>query len=241
MTRTRRRPAHLERRGQNWHWRRRVPLGARKKIFGKSFLSFSLRTDLLRDAEILARRLTALSDAIFAHATETTMVIAPDIAETLLTALVRFEIEAFERARALADLRSPDAAEADLRREEALQATLRRALFLGDRDIARAPLAHVAERLGIVLDDADRDWKALAYEATKVLLDVSEERHRRSRGLYTEPTPVFRRALGRLPDQVPSGHSSAAPARDSGLFDIRRAHDRRVTADSSSATARSRR
>jgi hypothetical protein len=136
------------------------------------------------------------------------MALAPHIAETLLISLARFEIEAFERARALADPRSPDVAEIDLRREEALQATLRQALFLGDREVARAPLAHVAERLGIALDEADRDWKALAYEATKVLLDVSEERHRRSRGLYDGPTPVFRRAIGaagatQVPHQQP--------------------------------------
>jgi integrase len=187
-----------------------VPLRARKNtpVRRSFFFSFSLRTQLLRDAEILAHRLTALSDAVFANATETTMALAPHIAETLLISLARFEIEAFERARALADTRSPDVAEIDLRREEALQATLRQALFLGDREVARAPLAHVAERLGIALDEADRDWKALAYEATKVLLDVSEERHRRSRGLYDWPTPVFRRAIGaagatQVPHQQP--------------------------------------
>ena len=52
------------------------------------------------------------------------MAIAPEIQERLLESLARFEIEAFERARAYAGPRSPDAAALELRREEALQKVL---------------------------------------------------------------------------------------------------------------------
>ena len=51
--------------------------------------------------------------------------------------------------------------------------TLRLALYLGDRAIAQHPLRYVASQLGIDLGDQDEDWTALAYEATKVLLDIS--------------------------------------------------------------------
>lgn len=83
----------------------------------------------------------------------------------------------------------------DLRREEALQAILRRALHLGDREVARRPLRHVAAQLGLEFDETQPDWTALACEATKVFLDVSQERARRQQGLYEQPTIFFRRAV----------------------------------------------
>lgn len=116
----------------------------------------------------------------------------------MLECLARFEIEAFERARAVAAPRSPEAAALDLRREEALQTTLRQAIFLGDREVAQDPLHHVAAHLGIEFDEGDEDWNALAYEATKLLLDVSQERTRRLQGFYDQPTPYFRRAVNTI-------------------------------------------
>ncbi|WP_444966792.1 hypothetical protein [Roseovarius pacificus] len=183
----------------------------------KVFLCFSLRRHVLRDAKILARRLTEMSDLVFAADAETMMAIAPEIQVRMLESLARFEIEAFERMRAVAAPRSPEAAAIDLRREEALQATLRQALYLGDRDVARHPLRHVATHLGLDLDEADDGWTALAYEATKVLLDVSLERARRQQGLYDQPSIFFRRAVATAggrdaapsPAQTPS---SVAPA-----------------------------
>ena len=145
------------------------------------------------------------------------MAIAPDTQIWMLESLARFEIEAFERARAIAGPRSPENAAIDLRREEALQATLRQALWLGDRDAARHPLRHVAAQLGIEIDDADEDWTALAYEATKVLLDVSQERGRRQQGIYDQPTVFFRRAIctneqaSALPQRI-IATTSVAPA-----------------------------
>ncbi|MGQ3485945.1 hypothetical protein ACTBW4_00450 [Roseovarius pacificus] len=158
-----------------------------------------------------------MSDLVFAADAETMMAIAPEIQVRMLESLARFEIEAFERMRAVAAPRSPEAAAIDLRREEALQATLRQALYLGDRDVARHPLRHVATHLGLDLDEADDGWTALAYEATKVLLDVSLERARRQQGLYDQPSIFFRRAVATAggrdaapsPAQTPS---SVAPA-----------------------------
>ncbi|MEN8840456.1 MAG: hypothetical protein ABF288_04995 [Octadecabacter sp.] len=137
-------------------------------LSGNNFACFSLRTISPSHAKILARRLTAVSDQVFAALTEKTMPIAPDIAEHILVNLARFEIEAFERTRAAAPYRSAAAAHADLSREAAVQETLRQALLLRDREIAHAPLRHIAEQLGITLDEEDLDWQCLAIEATKV-------------------------------------------------------------------------
>ncbi|WP_417248721.1 DUF6538 domain-containing protein [Celeribacter sp.] len=199
MPRNRSFPPHLEIRRASYYWRRRLPRFLRDEKNSpppkKVFLCFSLRTQILRDAKILARRLTEMSDLIFAADAETVMAISPDIQVTMLESLARFEIEAFERARAVAAPRSPEAAALDLRREEALQTTLRQALYLGDREVARRPLRHVAMHLGIDVNEGDEDWSALAYEATKVLLDVSHERARRQQGIYEQPTLFFRRAV----------------------------------------------
>jgi integrase len=220
LPRNRSLPPHLEIRKTGFYWRRRLPLSPRDgravscglKDHGtkipteKSFLCFSLRTHVPRDAKIMARRLTEMSDLVFAADAEMTMAIARETQARLLESLARFEIEAFERSRALAGPRSSEAATMELRREEALQTTLRMALHLGDREVARHPLRHVAAQLGIKLDEADEDWTVLAYETTKVLLDVSQERGRRQQGLYDPPTVFFRRAI------ATSGSTPAVPA-----------------------------
>ena len=209
MPRNRSLPPHLEIRRAGYYWRRRLPRPlcdrsspslepARKektKTSNQSFLCFSLRNHVFRDAKILARRLSEMSDLVFAANAEIKMAIAPDIQVNMLESLARFEIEAFERTRALAAPRSPEAAVLDLRREAALQTTLQQAMYLGDREVARRPLQHIAAHLGLELNDADEDWTALAYEATKVLLDVSQERARRQKGIYEQPTVFFRRAV----------------------------------------------
>lgn len=168
-----------------------------------------------------------MSDVVFAAYSENVMAIAPHIAERMLIDLARFEIEAFERTRALADPTTPEVAQLELDRELALQDTLRRAIFLGDRSVAQKPLVAVAKRLNIKLDDDDPDFKALAYEATKTLLDVSREREKRRLGHYDEPTVYFRHATrpvvlresaSALPAQV--GHTTPAPAVEPADFAV---------------------
>lgn len=232
MPRNRSLPPHLETRRSGYVWRRRLPRSLQDRnpahaagrenseednARGKKFLCLSLRTHVRTDAKILARRITAMSDLAFAAGPETTMAIAPEIQASLLETLARFEIEAFERARAIADPRSPEAAAWELRREEALQATLRRALHLGDRTAARDPLRHVAAHLGLVLEETDPDWKMLAHEATRVLLDISQERLRRQQGVYGQPTVFFRRAVGTadavaMPQRIAPADITVPPA-----------------------------
>lgn len=103
-------PPHLERRRSAWYWHRRWPRAITAEGGcnpSRNFaLCLSLRTEVLRDAKILGRRLTALADTVFAVHAETTMAIAPHTHARLLEDLARFEIDAFERARALAGPRS---------------------------------------------------------------------------------------------------------------------------------------
>lgn len=190
------RQRHLEKYRSGFLWRRRWPLVFLDLNFiHGAFLSFSLRTHLPADAKILARRLTALSDPVFAALVENEMPIAPDVIETVLTELFRFEIAAFEEVRRHAPTRSREAAEADQRREALIQDTLRHALFLRDREAARAPLRRIATHLGIEISEDDPDWRGLAVDATRVLLEVSEERQRRDRGVFPNPTRFFRSAM----------------------------------------------
>lgn len=116
-------PPHLEIRRLGFYWRRRLSrslsgpghtqssdLDGTNASPGKSFSCFSLRTHVLRDAKILARRLTEMSDLVFDADAEMTMSIAPETQVQILESLARFEIEAFERLRAHAGPRSPRSA-----------------------------------------------------------------------------------------------------------------------------------
>lgn len=115
--------------------------------------------------------------------------------ERVLTELVRFEIAASDHARAIAPERSREEAQQALQREHALQATLRDALFLRNREVAREPVRAAAERLGVKVSEGNSDWMALAYEATRVLLDLSVERSQRDQGVFTAPSRFFEAAL----------------------------------------------
>ena len=159
----------------------------------------------------LARRLSTLSDQVFLYATATaTMNLSPETTRDILTTLARFEIEAADRERALGDPRSPQLAQAALEREAARQAVLRQAFFGRDYAVAQEPLRHVAAYLGIELPEAGcEDARILAYEATRVMLDNSEDKARRDRGFFPGPSPYFARAIAEetslgIPAQPPA-------------------------------------
>ncbi|WP_147232887.1 hypothetical protein [Phaeobacter gallaeciensis] len=88
-----------------------------------------------------------------------------------------------------------DVARHEARREESLQEALREAIFLRNWEIAQAPLKAVAQHLGLELPEDPHDWRRLASHATRAMLEVSQERQRRDRGEYSEPSIFFRRAL----------------------------------------------
>ncbi|SNT71927.1 hypothetical protein [Paracoccus seriniphilus] len=113
----------------------------------------------------------------------------------LLTEMARFQIAAHEALRACAEPRSEAAASYAVQTERATQDMLRRALALGDRSPAVEPLREMAQRLGITLDENSADWRALAFQGLRVMLDVSRERERREFGHHDEPTPIFRSVM----------------------------------------------
>ena len=183
---------HLERRASSFYWRRRLP-----NFFSinasNSFLVFSLRTHVSREAEVLARRLTWLSTLAFDYARGATMMETGTI-ERVLSELVRFEIAASDHARAIAPERSRHEAEIAIQREHALQDVLKEALFVRNREVAREPVRAAAARLGVPIDENAKDWMQLAYEATRVLLDLSMERARREQGVFSQPSCIFHAA-----------------------------------------------
>lgn len=57
----------------------------------------------------------------------------------------------------------------------------RRALALGDRTLVAEPLREMARHLGVTLDETRDDWRALAVEGLRVMLDVTRMPPRGSR------------------------------------------------------------
>jgi len=121
---------YLEKRPSGLFFRRRIPIGLRTSLNPDpgSNICLSIWTDVLSDAKILARSLTALSDMAFALMLERPVdhLSAQDI--ILLTKLARCQIAAHEAARAMADPRTEEAAIFAAQTERATQDMLRRAL-----------------------------------------------------------------------------------------------------------------
>jgi len=180
---------HLERRGNRFYWRRRWPcrflVNHDPHFSGKKFLLFPLRSDFLREAKEVAFRLTQLSNIAFAVSAEKTMAISASEMENLLVNLCRFTIEAADLAREIAPARSLEAAEYDQRCAEAAIATLRRAVQMRDREVARNPLRHTAQRLGVELCETDEDYPRLAMCALRALIEAGEENIRRDQGVFS--------------------------------------------------------
>ena len=189
---------YIERRAGGFLFRRRlpshflkVPESVQKTGLTKRFLRLSLRTHVAWEARDIGARITALTDLAFGLMTECDMDhLRPDQIG-MLEALARFQIAAHAALRAAAPARSYGAAEHAAACERATQTVLQQALATGNREMAREPLRHVAMQLGVSLEEDTEDWNRLAYEATRVLLDVSRDRERREMGLLEEPSPVF--------------------------------------------------
>jgi hypothetical protein len=221
--------SYLERRPGGFLCRRRIPgraapalpaadpaFAPQEKKSSAEFFRLSLRTHVPSEARNLALRLTALFDLAFALVTERTMDhLRPDQIE-MLEALARFQIAAHAAARAAAPARSEAAARHAAACEAATQGVLRRALATGDRELARQPLREVAACLGVAVEEDTEDWNRLAFEATRVLLDASQQRQRHELGEFEEPSPVCRSARARIDGAgqtaAPSWSLPAAPA-----------------------------
>jgi hypothetical protein len=210
---------HLEKRPSGYFFRRRLPRAFREisNTGQSSALCLSLRTDVLSEAKILVARLTVLTDAAFALTTERPVDHLKPEHVALLTELARCQIAAHEALRASAEPRSEAAANFAAQTERATQDMLRRALALGDRSPVTDPLRKMARQFGVILDETSPDWRALAFETLRVMLDVSRERERREVGTYEAPTPLFRSVMASrsaapgavLPQVVAQSHAPA--------------------------------
>ncbi|SEN59628.1 DUF6538 domain-containing protein [Palleronia pelagia] len=210
---------HLEKRPSGFFFRRRLPraLVEISNPGQSSAICLSLRTDVLSEAKILVARLTVLTDAAFALTTERPVDHLKPEHVALLTELARCQIAAHEALRASAEPRSEEAANFAAQTERATQDMLRRALALGDRTPVTDPLREMARQFGVTLDVSTADWRALAFEALRVMLDVSREREKREVGTYEDVTPIFRSVMARrsaapgavLPQVVAQSHAPA--------------------------------
>lgn len=175
---------YLEHRPTGYFWRRRVPVAVLPR-YSVTFFCFPLKTDVLREAAAVARRITAIADICF-HA-ETA--VPPEVMTRLLVTYARLEIEAADRIRAHIGPRSRAAAEAALAVESASRASLRDAIFLCERDPAFRAIESTARYLGVEIQGDDEDLPILADRMMRLLLELSEERERRARGMFSEPQP----------------------------------------------------
>jgi len=166
---------------------------------------------VVREAEVLARRLTWLSTLSFDYAKGAANVETGTM-ERVLSELVRFEIAASDHARAIAPERSRLEAEMAMQRELALQDTLKEALFIRNREAARTPVQEAAKRLGVQVHENTTDWLQLAYEATRVLYDLSVERTRRDQGAFAQPSPYFQAAVAPKQELATAPIPNAIPA-----------------------------
>lgn len=184
--------AHLEKRKSGYYWRRRVPARAANRFIPHVFC-FQIKSQVSREAAELARRLTGISAFCFdteSDLDQTTMTL-------ILTGYARFEIDTHDRLRAHARPRSRAAAEAALALEAASRASLRDAIFLCDRSAAVDPVASTAAKLGIELDTEDDDYPVLLDKMMRLLLEVSEEKGRRARGIFNDTQPYLAMAFDR--------------------------------------------
>ena len=199
--------AHLELRSTGFYWRRRVPAAAKNRS-KPQFFCFPLRTHVPRDAAELARRLTAVSEICFKAEQQ----MPPEFMTEILVTYAQMEIELSDRLRALTGPRTREAGEAALALEGAARASLRDAIFLCDKSPALQPIRDTAERLGLVLDEAEDDFAILAEKMVRTMIAVSEERERRAQGIYNEQDANLAEALRRM--SVPNMPSAGeAPRR----------------------------
>ncbi|MEX5576695.1 tyrosine-type recombinase/integrase [Pseudophaeobacter sp. A-200-2] len=205
---------HLERRKTGFFWRRRVPARASNR-FKPTFFCFPLRTHVPREAAELARRLTSISELCFDAETE----VRPEIFTSILTGYARFEIDAFDHLRALSGPRTRQAAETALEIEAAARASLRDAIFLCDHSVAISPIHDTARRLGLEIEEDDEDIPVLMARMVRLMVEISEEKDRRAKGIFSDTQPYLQMALHtERPSPAPQHARCMDPAPESSEF-----------------------
>ncbi len=202
---------YLELRPTSYYWRRRVPARDSNR-FIPAFFCFSLQTHVIREAADLARRITAISNICFNAETD----MPPEVMTQILIDYARLEIEAADQLRARTGRRTREAAESTLKLEAAARASLRDAIFLCDRRPALVPIRDTAARLGIALDEGEDDFSDLTGKMIRLMIELSDEKVRRAKGIFADTQPYLSAALQQPPLQqtTPTMQQPDAPAID---------------------------
>ena len=217
-------PTHVYRRGAAYWWRRRVPKALIAK-FGCPELRFSLRTHIRRDAAHRAARLRLVTDLAFGAMEQAVLDgarLTPEGMKAVVDGLVRAELDAAERARALAPPRGPEGVAAAVSEETRRQAALRDALAQNRYDSVMAPVEAALRRAGLAFDPHSDDGRILLRLAGRALVGVHGVNALREQGIYEEdacaPPPAAEAARARAAQPVapaapvPIGSSAAASA-----------------------------
>lgn len=159
--------------------------------FKLSTFCFPLKTHILREAAAVAGRLTAISDICFNAEID----VSPETMTHIFVTYSRLEIETADRLRALTGPRTREAAEAALALEAATRASLRDAIFLCDKSPALDPIRSTAAHLGISINEDEEDFSILADKMLRLMVEVSEEKERRARGIFEDTQPYLQMAL----------------------------------------------
>jgi len=206
---------HVYRRGAVYWWRRRVPR-ALVPIFGRPELRFSLSTHIRRDAAHRAARLRVATDVAFGEVEQAVvdgLRLTPLGMKAIVDELVRGELEAAERERALAPPRTPAEADAAVAAAEQARAAVQHALALRRHDVFAPPLDAALARSGAPLDPASDDYRLLLRLAGRALVEVHRVNGRREQGRYEEDgAGLAPGLLGRAWAQPPAFPLEVPPA-----------------------------
>ncbi|KIN72690.1 hypothetical protein [Sulfitobacter guttiformis] len=155
----------------------------------------------------------------------------PEVMTQILINYARLDIEAADQLRARTGPRTREAAEVALTIEAAARASLRDSIFLCDMTPTLTPIRDTADRLGIALNEAEDDFALLTGKMIRLIIELSEEKVRRAKAIFTENQPYLSAAL--LENQAsyptPEVSLSTAPAPQPPIAPpAKRKHSRRT-------------
>lgn len=219
---------HVQRRGEGFHWRRRVPLGLRSR-FVKGELVVSLRTKDRSVAVARGRQLTTVADKLFARAMNDTSLTTERI-NSLARQWLDLELERaereLERVRAGEALYTlPDAEEepidADLRLLSDLMGDSREALATNDHRQIESVAADLIEASGLSVDRVGPAFGRFCRALLRAQIELLRQTKARRAGDYAEPMrdPLFYpQAVTALAGPEPDPRSRSMPL--SELVDV---------------------
>lgn len=114
---------------------------------------------------------------------------------SLLTGYARFEIDAFDHLHAMTGPSTRQAAEAALEIEAADRVSFRDAIFQCDHTVALSSIEGTARRLGAEIAENDEDFPVLMAEMVRLMIEISEKKDRRARGIFSDTQPYLHMAL----------------------------------------------